>query len=100
MYKRSTGHAGAAAPCGKVVTGQVSWMQRSIPGLTAAHRADPLRAGLVSHLPMEVVHEIRTVLDFSTPPGNDRFRQRVQEGSRAKDKSGQAWAAPDSGIPE
>ena len=31
-----------------------------------------------SHLSVELVHEIRTALDFSMPLGNDRFRQQIE----------------------
>ena len=42
-------------------------------------RQSRYRELFMNHLSRELVHEIRTALDFSMPLGNDRYRQQIEE---------------------
>jgi putative transposase len=66
-------------------------------GEDASSRQSSYRALFASHLPKEVVHEIRMALDFSMPLGNDRFRQQIERAlgrSIGQAKRGRPFARP------
>ena len=51
----------------------------------------------VSHLSKDLVHDIRTALDFSMPLGNERFRQKIERvlgRSIGQAKRGRPLAGP------